>query len=113
MNKKMLIIDDDDSFVFNCVKTLGSNHISLSTADSPDNARMMLSFNHFDYILLNTRIPGGKTHTLKRELMQISPQSKFLFMTNIDSDYNETTDMGEKCLRKQNLFQTVAANGIF
>ncbi len=107
MCKKLLIVDDDDSFAFNCVKKLNNRNLSLSTADSPENAKLLIKYNDFDYILLNARIPGGDTLNLKRELKSISPKSFFLFMSSIDDDYKKIVESGEECLKKYDVLQTI------
>jgi two-component system response regulator HydG len=100
MSIKVLIVDDDSGFVVNLMNTAINNKISISTADSLTRAKTLLKKDKYDLVLANVKIPGGCSLSLKDEIKDNTPKTDFLFMSNLDADYDYINSMGEKCCHK-------------
>ena len=97
MKKKVLIVDDDYSFIRKFVNSDNSNNVILSFADSVNRALDMLAYDSFDLIIANSNAPGGNLSNLKES---IPPSSRILFLSSTDSDYQKIINSGEVCLHK-------------
>lgn len=99
MNKKILIVDDDMSFVNKILDSCPNSKHTYAIADSIKRARYLLSNDSFDIILANVKVPGGNSIELKSNGSELKKTS-FLFMSNLDSDYDYVNNIGEKCYYK-------------
>jgi len=100
MCRKVLIVDDDYSFICNLVNSQPDCGMSFSIADSLNRANDMLNRDNFDLIIANSKIPGGSSLSLKNK---IPSDTEILFLSSLDSEYNKIKDSGEKCYHKYNL----------
>ncbi|MCK4797168.1 MAG: hypothetical protein KAT05_07285 [Spirochaetes bacterium] len=110
MLKKILIVDDDSSFVVRVMNSISSGaRFCFSIADSLKRAKYLLNNDKFDLILANVKVPGGNSLELKKEVIAIAPDTNFLFMSSIDADYDFIKNKGEKCYHKYELNNTIGA----
>jgi DNA-binding NtrC family response regulator len=100
MNKKILIVDDDMSFVNKILDSCPSCKHTYAIADSIKRAKYLLSNDSFDIILANVKVPGGNSMELKSDSSNELKNTSFLFMSNLDSDYENVNNSGEKCYYK-------------
>jgi DNA-binding NtrC family response regulator len=100
MQKKMLIVDDDLNFINKVMGSGFRKYYSFSIADSLTRARMMMSFDIYDIVLANVKIPGGSSIELKAGFSKESGKTRFIFMSNLDSDCAYVDNLGERCCRK-------------
>jgi DNA-binding response OmpR family regulator len=99
MSKKILIVDDDCNFVQKIMNSDNKNNI-FSTADSLKRADEILQIDRFDLIIANSRIPGGSSLLLKDK---ITPDTRILFISSLDSEYDKIKKKGELCYKKYEL----------
>ena len=100
MCKKILIVDDDNGFVYEIINNMINKDYSVSVAYSLSRAENILKDCNFDIILANYKIPGGNSMTLKN----LTPSdTKFYFMSNIDSDSEYIKKCGELFFYKQDI----------
>jgi DNA-binding response OmpR family regulator len=104
MLKNILIVDDDTNFAAKIVNNTINNHFSFCIADSLNRAKLLLKNNDFDIIIANVKVPGGNSIELKKEVQ--AEKTKFLFFSNIESDYSYIKDKGENCCYKHTLNQS-------
>lgn len=100
MLKKILIIDDDKNFISKILTKYCNQEYSFAIADSIERAKSIMKYNDFDIIIANVKIPGGNPFEFKKD---IKKETKFLFMSNFDSDLKYLKDNGEKCYFKYDL----------
>ncbi len=103
MSKKVLIVDDDSNFCCGIMSRYSEGDISFSMADTLSIARGMVRDGHFDFVLANVKIPGGESTKLRDDVASLSPQTKIIFMSGLESDYKILSSRGEKCILKQNI----------
>ncbi|HOJ65154.1 MAG TPA: response regulator [Spirochaetota bacterium] len=101
MSKKILIIDDDKNFISKIVSKYCNEDCSFLIADSLERARNIMKYNDFDIIIANVKIPGGNSLEFKKEIK--NPETKFLFMSNFDSDLQYVKSNGYQCYFKYDL----------
>ncbi len=106
MKRKVLIVDDDSSFVSGLMSFILNKEITISIADSLKRAKFLIKNDNYDLILANVKIPGGCSLELKNEF-NITSGTHFLFMSNLDSDYNFIKEKGEQCYYKYNLNNSI------
>lgn len=100
MNKRILIVDDDISFVNKILDSCPKCRHIYSIADSINRAKYLLANGNFDIILANVKVPGGNSIELKSNVNLSEIKTSFLFMSNLDSDYDYVNNIGEKCYYK-------------
>ncbi|MBN2546468.1 MAG: response regulator [Spirochaetes bacterium] len=105
--KNMLIVDDDRNFVLRIMNRIKGKNIGVSFADTLKQAVYLVSNNKYDLVLANVKIPGGNSLILKNN--NHINDTKFYFMSSIDSDYNYASQCGEKCIYKYNIENTIEA----
>lgn len=106
MYKKVLIVDDDASFAFLLMNKAVNYDCGISLAESIGRARVMLKNNHYDIVVANSRVPGGFSYTLKED---IDSDTQILFMSSMKSDYEKLHEMGENCIKKNEMYQKIEA----
>ena len=99
MQKKILIVDDDCNFVQRIMNSGTKNNI-FSVADSIHRADEILKMDRFDLIIANSKVPGGSSLALKDK---VNPDTRILFMSSLDSEYNKFRERGELCCKKYEL----------
>lgn len=109
MCTKVLIIDDDSGFVFSLMNRFVEQDYAFSLAESIGRAKVMLENNKFDVVLANSRVPGGYSYSLKDEIKSFYPDTRMIFMSSIDSDYEKLKKLGEECVRKNELYGRIEA----
>lgn len=107
MSKNILIVDDDITFVYKIINTIGNKDYFFSTADSLKKAEYLINNDNFDIVLANIKVPGGNTIILKKVIKSGSIKTIFLFMSNVDSDYNFIKNLGENCCHKYDIFNSL------
>jgi len=100
MKKKILIVDDDKSFVNKILDSCPECRHIFSIADSLNRAKYLLSNDSFDIILANVKIPGGSSIELKSQIDLSVSKTNFLFMSNLEEDHDLISNYGEKCYYK-------------
>jgi DNA-binding NtrC family response regulator len=106
MAKDILIIDDDRIFIQNILDSFACMDCTFSLADSVNHAEILLESNHYDIILANVKMPGGNSLILKKKVKEKTPETSFLFMSGMSSDYNHLRELGEECYYKSELNDT-------
>ena len=109
MSKKILIVDDDTGFVSKIMDSISGKNFCFSIADSLNRAKYLLKRNKFDLILANVKVPGGNSLQLKEKNNFSPSNTNFLFMSNIDSDYNYVKSRGEECCYKYDFNNSIKA----
>ncbi len=84
MCKKILIVDDDLTFVNRLINNFLGYDFSISIASSISQAKSVLEREEFDIILANRKVPGGEAILLKED---IKNRAKLLLMSSL----NDTT----------------------
>ena len=100
--KKVLIVDDDMFFIENIVSSCCEN-MSVSIAKSISQASTLLSNDFYDFILANSKVPGGSSLSLKDKL---SEHSKILFMSSFDNDCDIFKKNGDDFCPKYDINKT-------
>ncbi len=108
MKKKILIIDDDMNFVLKIVNKYCNKNFSFAIADSIERAKNIMKYNDFDIIIANVKIPGGDSLKFKKEIK--NNNTKFLFMSNLESDLQYIKNNGETCYSKYELDNSLGIN---
>jgi DNA-binding response OmpR family regulator len=109
MSKKILIVDDDCNFVQKLMNS-GNFNFVFSVADSIKRANDLLLIDKFDLIIANSKVPGGSSLILKNNL---SSDTRILFVSGMDSEYNRIKECGEVCYKKYDLnskFEAIFSN---
>lgn len=104
MYKRVLIVDDDASFAFLLMNKAANHDCGISLAESIGRAKVMLKNNHYDVIVANSRVPGGFSYTLKDD---IGSDTQILFMSSMKSDYEKLHELGESCIKKNEMYQKI------
>jgi DNA-binding response OmpR family regulator len=99
MQKKILIVDDDCNFIQKIMNSGNKNNV-FSIADSIKRADEILKIDRFDLIIANSKVPGGSSLLLKDK---ITSDTRILFISSIDSEYNKFKEKGELCYKKYEL----------
>lgn len=84
---RILIIEDDEPFLFGIEYTLRNEGYEISTARSLLEARERLSVSEFDMILLDINLPDGTGYALCQEIRTDS-QVPIIFLTALDEETN-------------------------
>jgi DNA-binding response OmpR family regulator len=84
---RILIIEDDEQFLFGIEYTLSNEGYKISTARSLMEARRILTESEFDMILLDINLPDGTGYALCQEIRTDS-QIPIIFLTALDEETN-------------------------
>lgn len=84
---RILIIEDDEHFLFGIAYTLSNEGYEISTARSLMEARGKLTESEFDMILLDINLPDGTGYALCQEIRTDS-QVPIIFLTALDEETN-------------------------
>lgn len=104
MLKNILIIDDDRDFVSKVIPKMSGCNYVFSVAGTLQRAKFLIETYKYDIILANIKVPGGNSIDLKNEIVRGLKDTQFLFMSNLDSDYNRALDNGEACYYKYEIY---------
>lgn len=114
MRKKLtiLIVDDNKNFVARMISLLEEVKINkhINTASNYEEARLFLSGDEQDIVLLDINMPGKNGIELLKFIMEKNNQSEVIMITNHADDYykEQCTELGAKYfLDKSNDFALV------
>jgi len=81
MNRKILLVDDEEIFLRPLAKTILSAGLLVDTASTVEEARKKLASDEFDLVLSDVRMPGCDGISFARELHAEFPDLPVLLMT--------------------------------
>ena len=81
MNKKILVVDDDQLILYGLRKALQNNVYQVDTAATFDDAITHFSSCPYDLCLLDIHLPDGDGLQLMKIIKDICPESKIIVMT--------------------------------
>ncbi|MEK3914293.1 response regulator transcription factor [Paenibacillus sp. FSL H7-0331] len=84
---QILLVEDDDNFVFGISYTLTSEGYTVILAGSLEEARKALVTGAVDLILLDVNLPDGSGYEMCREI-RASSQVSIIFLTALDEETN-------------------------
>ena len=85
--EKILLVEDDQNFVFGIEYTLSSEGYNVIVANSLQEARTSLTNHDIDLILLDVNLPDGTGYELCKEIRQTS-ETPIIFLTALDEEAN-------------------------
>lgn len=85
--EQILLVEDDQNFVFGIEYTLTSEGYSVIVANSLQEAKTALANHNIDLILLDVNLPDGSGYALCKEIRQTS-ETPIIFLTALDEEAN-------------------------
>jgi len=82
----VLLVDDEVAFVSALTERLVLRGVSAEYASSGQEALQRIQNSSYDLVVLDVKMPGVSGLALKKELLNITPELKFLFLTGYCSD---------------------------
>jgi DNA-binding response OmpR family regulator len=86
MIMRVLLVDDELELVSALTERLVMRGIDAEYASTGQEAIQRVGNNRYDLVVLDVKMPGIAGLALKKELRNIHPELKFLFMTGYGSD---------------------------
>lgn len=83
----ILLVEDDQNFVFGIKYTLSSEGYNVIVASSLQEAKIALTIHNIDLILLDVNLPDGSGYELCKEIRQ-SSETPIIFLTALDEEAN-------------------------
>ncbi len=106
---KVLLVDDEQKFAVMLAKRLALRGIDADYAFTGENARQMVAIKQYDVAILDVKMPGIGGVMLKKELKEITPDTKVIFLTGHGSktDFKSGTAEGDIYLAKPLQLETL------
>lgn len=92
MQKKILVVDDDELVLYGLEKALGFEGVSVATAATASEAVLKLSSCPYDLCLLDVHLPDFSGMVLMKIIKDICPKVRVIIMT---ASYIDDQSLGE------------------
>ncbi len=83
---KILLVDDEKKFAIMLSKRLALRGIDVDVVFTGEDALKKTEIDQYDVAILDVKMPGIGGIQLKRELIALNPEMKFIFLTGHGSE---------------------------
>ena len=87
---KILLVDDETKFAMMLSKRLTLRGINIDFVNTAEDAMAKAAKNKYDVAILDVKMPGIGGLELKRKLIDLAPEMKFVFVTGHGSETDYT-----------------------